>query len=257
MHQYGIQQNVLWLQQYSLLCLAKWLALVGCDWTTISYSLGVGEDDLSLQHSTIKFWWVHAPKIWIFTEIECYWIRRGKKCTQCLLIWVWQQSPAVWDNGSTIQDCDIENGVFGGLTTCYFDKTKMDAFHNTTINHPASSCHWIMYEGVFALDTTIFDGRHNNQHSWVSHVLGKILKHKMMISREGERCRRHPKMFWDHTMVMKRESSVGTERGCLFLLLVPDLVFRQTIHVKCDSGRYLSNQSSNDEARTCPKLAMT
>ena len=32
-----------------------------------------------------------------------------------------QQSPAVWDNGSTIQDCDIENGVFGGLTTCYFD----------------------------------------------------------------------------------------------------------------------------------------
>ena len=134
---------------------------------------------------------------------------------------------------------------------------KMDAFHNTTINHPASSCHWIMYEGVFALDTTIFDGWHNNQHSWVSHVLGKILKHKMMISREGERCWRHPKMFWDHTMVMKRESSVGTERGCLFLLLVPDLVFRQTIHVKCDSGRYLSNQSSNDEARTCPKLAMT
>ena len=37
------------------LCLTKWLALVGCDWTTISYSLGVGEDDLSLQHSTIKF----------------------------------------------------------------------------------------------------------------------------------------------------------------------------------------------------------
>ena len=34
--------------------------------------------------------------------------------------------------------------------------TKMDAFHNTTINHPASSCHWIMYEGVFPLDTTIF-----------------------------------------------------------------------------------------------------
>ena len=33
---------------------------------------------------------------------------------------------------------------------------KMDAFHNTTINHLASSCHWIMYEGVFALDTTIF-----------------------------------------------------------------------------------------------------
>ena len=33
---------------------------------------------------------------------------------------------------------------------------KMDAFLNTTINHPASSCHWIVYEGVFALDTTIF-----------------------------------------------------------------------------------------------------
>ena len=35
-----------------------------------------------------------------------------------------QQSPAVWDNGSTIQDCDIENGVFGGLTTCYFDNDE-------------------------------------------------------------------------------------------------------------------------------------
>ena len=46
--------------------------------------------------------------------------------------------------------------LFWGVSTLATWMAKMDAFLNTTINHPASSCHWIVYEGVFALDTTIF-----------------------------------------------------------------------------------------------------
>ena len=51
---------------------------------------------------------------------------------------------------------EVVECYFGEVSTLATWMAKMDAFHNTTINHPTSSCHWIMYEGVFALDTTIF-----------------------------------------------------------------------------------------------------
>ena len=132
--------------------------------------------------------------------------------------------------------------------------TKIDAFHNTTINHPASSCHWIMYEGVFALDTTIFDGWHNNQHSWVSHVLGKILTRKMTISHEGKCSRRRLNMLRDHSNIVEKDVGVWIEKESQSLLQTHDLSVRRRIHNKCCNSSYLGNQSSNDEARTHPEL---
>ena len=64
-------------------------------------------------------------------------------------------------------------------------------------------------------------------------------------------------MFRDHNNIIETDGSVGFERGGLFLLLTPDLFVRRMIHAKCNKLSYLSNQSSNDEARTCPELAMT
>ena len=64
-------------------------------------------------------------------------------------------------------------------------------------------------------------------------------------------------MFRDHNNIIEKDGSVRFERGGLFLLLTPDLFVRRMIHAKCNKLSYLDNQSSNDEARTCPELAMT
>ena len=69
-----------------------------------------------------------------------------------------QQNPEVWGNGRRIEACIVQNDVFDAIRNAAWTMTKMDALNNTTINHPASSCHWINYEGVSALDMTIFDG---------------------------------------------------------------------------------------------------
>ena len=109
--------------------------------------------------------------------------------------------------------------LFWGVSTLATWMAKMDAFLNTTINHPASSCHWIVYEGVFALDTTIF--MVNNA---ISIVFGfallwvKILKWKMTISRQLERSKRRLKIPRDNNNAVEKYMGVGFELEGLLLL---------------------------------------
>ena len=136
--------------------------------------------------------------------------------------------------------------------------TKWSYFSQFSLQFTASLCHWIVYEGVLALDTTIFDGWHcEYDHLWYGILRVKILKWKMTISHEVEWSRSSLKMFRDHNNILEKDASVRFERGMLFLLQTPHLFVQRTIHAKCNKLSYLSNQSSNDEARTCPELAMT
>ena len=85
----------------------------------------------------------------------------------------------------------------------------------------------------------------------------KILTRKMTIFQEGKWSRRRQNMFRDHNNIVEKDVSVWIEKENQFLLLTPDLSVRRRIHNKCSKSSYLDNQSSNDEARKCPKLAMT
>jgi len=79
----------------------------------------------------------------------------------------------------------------------------------------------------------------------------------MTISREAESSMMRLKMFRDHNNILEKDASVWFELGGLVLLLSPDLFVRQRIHNNCYEASYLDNQSSNDEARTCPELELT
>ena len=137
-------------------------------------------------------------------------------------------------------------------------KTKWSYFSQFSLQFTASLRHWIVYEGVLALGTTIFDGWHcEYNHFWYGILRVKILKWKMTISHEVEWSRSSLKMFRDHNNILEKDASVRSERGMLFLLLTLHLFVQRTIHAKCNKLSYLSNQSSNDKARTCPELAMT
>ena len=157
----------------------------------------------------------------------------------------------------------IENKVlewhFLGIFTLAASKTvKASHTSQLSLQFTASSCHWIVYEGVLALDTTIFDGWHcEYDHLWYGILRVKILKWKMTISHKVEWSRSSLNMFRDHNNILEKDASVRFERGVLFLLQTLDLFVRRTIHAKCNKSSYLGNQSSNDEARTCPELALT
>ena len=135
---------------------------------------------------------------------------------------------------------------------------KRSHISQLSLQFTASSCHWIVYEGVLALDTTIFDGWHcKYDRLWYCILWVKILKWKMTISHKVEWSRRRLKMFRDHTNIVEKDASVRFEHGDLFLLQTLDLFVWRTIHAKCNKSSFLGNQGSNDEARTCPELAMT
>ena len=136
--------------------------------------------------------------------------------------------------------------------------TKTSHISQSSLQFAASSRHWILYEGVLALDMTIFVGWHcEYDRLWYIPLWAKILKQKMTISRDLERSRTHLNMFWDHKNIIEKDGSVCFEWGGLFLLQTLDLFVRRTINAKCNKSSYLGNQSSNDKARTHPKLAMT
>ena len=82
----------------------------------------------------------------------------------------------------------------------------------------------------------------------------KILTRKMTIFHEGKWSRRRLNMLRDHNNIVEKDVSVWIEKENQFLLLTPDLSVRRRIHNKCSKSSYLDNQSSNDEARTCPEL---
>ena len=157
----------------------------------------------------------------------------------------------------------IENKVlewhFLGIFTLAASKTvKASHTSQLSLQFTASSCHWIVYGEVLLLYVTIFDDWHcEYDRPWCCKFLVKILKWKMTVSHEVECSRRHVNMFWDHNNILDKDTSVRFERGVLFLLQTLDLFVRQTIHAKCNESSYLSNQRSNDEAGTCPELAMT
>ena len=168
---------------------------------------------------------------------------RKWQCANCIVIY--------WEWG-----CDWHFLLI--FTLALQKMTKWSYFSQFSLQFTASLCHWIVYEGVLALDTTIFDGWHcEYDHLWYGILRVKILKWKMTISHEVEWSRSSLKMFRDHNNILEKDASVRSERGMLFLLLTLHLFVQRTIHAKCNKLSYLSNQSSNDEARTCPELAMT
>jgi len=79
----------------------------------------------------------------------------------------------------------------------------------------------------------------------------------MTISHEVESSRKHLNMFWDYNNILEKDASARFERGVLFLLQTLDLFARWTNHAKYNKSSFLSNQSSNDEARTHPELGKT
>ena len=85
----------------------------------------------------------------------------------------------------------------------------------------------------------------------------KISKRKMTISHKVQGSRKRSNMFWDYNNIVERDMSACFKRGVLFLLITLDLFVRRTIHANYNKSSYLNNQSFNDEARTCPELAMT
>ena len=62
-------------------------------------------------------------------------------------------------------------------TCCIENGRKRSHLTIIILQFTASSCHWIVYEGVLALDTTIFDGWHcEYDHLWYGILRVKILK---------------------------------------------------------------------------------
>ena len=134
----------------------------------------------------------------------------------------------------------IENKVlewhFLGIFTLAASKTvKASHISQLSLQFTASSCHWIVYEGVLALDKTIFDGCHCVYgRLWCCILWVKFLKWKMTISHEVERSRRHANMFWDHNNILEKDGSIWFEWGVILILQTPDLFVRHTIHAKCN-----------------------
>ena len=113
--------------------------------------------------------------------------------------------------------------------------TKTSHISQSSLQFAASSRHWILYEGVLALDMTIFVGWHcEYDRLWYIPLWAKILKQKMTISRDLERSRTHLNMFWDHKNIIEKDGSVCFEWGGLFLLQTLDLFVRRTINAKCN-----------------------
>ena len=132
---------------------------------------------------------------------------------------------------------------------------KMELFQKTSIQSTTPLCHWIVYEEVLVLYMTIFDDWHcEYDRPWCCIFWVKISRWKMTISHEVESSRKHLNMFWDYNNILEKDESARFERGVLFLLQTLDLFARWTNHAKYNKSSYLSNQSSNDEARTHPEL---
>ena len=136
--------------------------------------------------------------------------------------------------------------------------TNWSYISQLSLQFATSLCHWIVNEGVLALDTTIFDGWHcEYDYLWYGILRVKILKRKMTISHEVEWSTSSLKMFRDHNNIVEKDASVRFERGDLFLLQTLDLFVWWTIRAKCNKSSFLGNQPSNDDARTCPELGKT
>ena len=147
---------------------------------------------------------------------------------------------------------------FVDFHTCYFENGQNKShLTQSSLQSTTPPCRWIVYEEVLALDMTIFHNHCQYDRLWYCILRVKILKRKMTISREAEGNMMRLKMLWDHNNIVEKDGSVCFEWGGLFLLQTLDLFVRRTINAKCNKSSYLGNQSSNDKARTHPKLAMT
>ena len=142
---------------------------------------------------------------------------------------------------------------FGYFYTCCFENGQSKSHFTIIIAIHCILVSLDVYGEVLLLYVTIFDDWHcEYDRPWCCKFLVKILKWKMTVSHEVECSRRHVNMFWDHNNILDKDTSVRFERGVLFLLQTLDLFVLRTIHAKCNKSSYLGNQSSNDEARTCP-----
>jgi len=147
---------------------------------------------------------------------------------------------------------------FVDFHTCYFENGQNKShLTQSSLQSTTPPCRWIVYEEVLALDMTIFHNHCQYDRLWYCILRVKILKRKMTISREAEGNMMRLKMLWDHNNIVEKDASVRFERGVLFLMQTLNLFVRQRLHNNCYEASYLDNQSSNDEARTCPELAMT
>ena len=147
---------------------------------------------------------------------------------------------------------------FGILTLATLKMAKRSHILQSSLQSTTPSCHLTVYEGVLVLYMTIFDDWHcEYDRPWCCLFWVKILKRKMTISHDAEWSRRSLKMFRDYNNILEKDANVRFERGVLFLSQTLDLFVRRTIHAKWNKSSYLDNQSSNDEARAHPGLAMT
>ena len=166
---------------------------------------------IACQDLVLWLWYCYFWRGWIH-------LLRGK---EAIMQWFGRCRSLQIEYSVSIVSLFIENKVlewhFLGIFTLAASKTvKASHISQFSLQFTASSCHWIVYEGVLALDTTIFDGCHCEYgRLWYCILWVKFLKWKMTISHKVERSRRHANMFWDHNNIVEKDVNIWFERGVI------------------------------------------
>ena len=145
---------------------------------------------------------------------------------------------------------------FGDFQLAASKMAETSHFVQISSQFTSTTCHWIVYEEVLALDTTIFDGLHcEYDRLWCSTFWVEMLRWKMTISRKVEWPRRRLNMLRDHSNMVEEDTSVWFEQWELFLLISLDLFVRRTIRTKCNNRHFSATKAPMTKPEHVPSLA--